>query len=84
MRASPPSSWIGSFVNEREHETHAPRPFLTEGLGMVIALLDAGDLEHRRYAIVSRLRRLHDSDEFASLPEDLRERIREIIADSPR
>jgi hypothetical protein len=49
---------------------------------MLLSLLDAGDLEHRRYAIVNRLRRLHDSEDFGSLPEDLRERIREIIGDS--
>jgi hypothetical protein len=61
-----------------------PRPFLAEGVGMLLSLLDAGDLDHRRYVIVNRLRRLHDSEDFASLPEDLRERIREIIADSPR
>lgn len=31
-----------------------------------------------------QLRRLRDSDGFATLPEDLRERIREIIADAAR
>jgi hypothetical protein len=51
---------------------------------MLIALLDKGAFDHRRDTIVNRLRRLHDSDDFASLPEDLRERIREIIADTAR
>jgi hypothetical protein len=52
---------------------------------MLLALLDSGALDHRRYMIVNRLRRLHDTDDdFASLPEDLRERIREVIADAPR
>ncbi|HET8555855.1 MAG TPA: hypothetical protein VFL58_00950 [Gaiellaceae bacterium] len=57
------------------------RPFLAEGIGLLLSLLDEGHLEHRRYAIVNRLRRLHDSEDFASLPEDLRERIREITGD---
>ena len=65
-----------------EHEPEEiPRPFLAEGVGMLLSLLDEGHLEHRRYAIVNRLRRLHDSEDFASLPEDLRERIREITGD---
>jgi hypothetical protein len=72
---------IGVFVSEHEPEK-MPRPLLAEGVGMLLSLLDAGELEHRRYAIVTRLRRLHDSEDFASLPEDLRERIREIIGDS--
>jgi hypothetical protein len=48
-----------------------------EGVGMLIAFLDSGALDLRRYTVVSRLRRLHDSDGFATLPEDLRERIRD-------
>lgn len=75
---------MAAFVSDREERETTSRPFLAEGVGMLIALLDAGALDHRRYAIVNRLRRLHDSDEFATLPEDLRERIREIIADTPR
>jgi hypothetical protein len=70
------------FVSEREQRKGPDRPFFAEGVGMLIALLDRGALDRRR--VVNRLRRLHDSDEFASLPEDLRERIREIIADSGR
>jgi hypothetical protein len=73
-----------AFVSDPEEGETAPRPFLAEGVGMLIALLDAGSLDNRRYTIVNRLRRLHDSDDFASLPEDLRSRIRAIIADSAR
>jgi hypothetical protein len=58
------------------------RPFLAEGVGMLIALMDRGTLGRQR--VVNSLRRLRDSDDFASLPEDLRERIREIIDDSER
>ena len=49
-----------------------------EGVGMLIALLDAGTLGRPR--VVNRLRQLQRTDDFASLPEDLRERIREITA----
>jgi hypothetical protein len=68
-------------VSERERGEEAG--WLTgTGVGMLISLLDSGALEHRRYTIVKRLRQLHDSEDFASLPEDLRERIREIIGES--
>jgi hypothetical protein len=49
---------------------------------MLIALLDTGALDRRRYTVVNRLRRLQHTDDFASLPEELRERIREITADA--
>jgi hypothetical protein len=84
MRASCDRHRFNGVVSEGEQGEGAGRPFLAEGVGMVIALLDKGAFDHRRYTIVNRLRRLHDSDDFASLPEDLRERIREIIADSAR
>jgi hypothetical protein len=58
------------------------RPFFAEGIGMLIALMDNGTVDRRR--IVERLRRVRDSDDFAMLPEDLRERVREIIGDAER
>jgi hypothetical protein len=69
-----------------EHQQGEGEAWLTgaESVGLLISLLDAGALDNRRYAVVSRLRRLHDSEDFASLPDDLRARIREIIDDSPR
>ena len=72
-----------AFVSEHEQE-ETPRPMFAEGVGMLIALLDTGALDRRRYTVVNRLRRLQDTDDFASLPEDLRERIREITADAER
>jgi hypothetical protein len=54
------------------------------GVGMLISLLDSGAIDHRRYLIVKRLRQLRDSEDFTSLPEDLRERIQQIIDDSAR
>ena len=70
-----------SFVSEHEHEEGAGWLTGAESVGMLMALLDAGALDRRRYTIVNRLRRLHDSEDFASLPEDLRERIQELIDD---
>ena len=72
-----------AIVGEREPAERRARPFLAEGAGMLIALLDGGVLEPRRKMIVNRLRRLRDTDDdFAALPEDLRDRIREIIAEA--
>jgi hypothetical protein len=72
------------LVNEHEQEETPPRLMFAEGVGMLIALLDSGAIDRRRYTVVNRLRRLQDTDDFASLPEDLRERIREITAEADR
>jgi hypothetical protein len=72
------------FVSEHEQEETPPRLMFAEGVGMLIALLDSGAIDRRRYTVVNRLRRLQDTDDFASLPEDLRERVREITADAER
>jgi hypothetical protein len=50
---------------------------------MLVSLLDAGSLDSRRYVVVNRLRALRDSDDFATLPEDLRERVRQILDAAP-
>jgi len=71
-------------VSERERESAPDRPISAEGAATLVAFLDTGAIDHRRYTIVNRLRRLHDSDQFATLPEDLRKRIREIVADTER
>lgn len=71
-------------MSEHEQGERPVRLMLAEGVGMLIALLDSGTLDRRRYMVVDRLRRLQQTDDFASLPEDLRERIREIIADAER
>jgi hypothetical protein len=68
--------------HEQEQGETPDRLFFAEGVGMLIALLEAGTLGRPR--VVNRLRRLQETDEFASLPEDLRERIRDIIADAER
>jgi len=69
-------------VSDHEQGETPDRLFFAEGVGMLIALLDEGTLSRSR--VVNRLRHLHQTDDFASLPEDLRQRIREIIAEEER
>ena len=71
-------------MNERGRRPNEERTISTEAVGALVAFLDSSGLDRRRYSVASRLRRIHDSDQFATLPEDLRERIREILADSGR
>lgn len=73
----------GGVVSEQEPE-ETLRLMFPEGVGMVVALLDAGVLDRRRSIVLHRLRRLQDTEEFAMLPEDLRERVRAIVADADR
>ena len=53
-----------------------------ESVGLLVAFLDSNRLEHRRQYALRRLRELRASENFASLPEDLRQRIREIAGES--
>jgi len=55
-----------------------------EAVGALVWLLNTNGLDRRRDRTVNRLRALGDSDQFAALPEDLRERVREIVAASER
>ena len=55
-----------------------------EAVETLVWLLDTNGVDRRRYRIVNRLRSVRDSDEFATLPEDLRERVRQIVAESER
>jgi hypothetical protein len=68
--------------DEQEQGETPDRLFFAEGVGMLIALLDEGTLSRPR--VVNRLRQLQQTDDFASLPEDLRERIRAIVAAEER
>ena len=60
----------------------ANRPTSVEAVGTLVAFLDTSGFDRRRDRIVNRLRALRDSDEFANLPEDLRDRVRQIVADT--
>jgi hypothetical protein len=68
------------------HEGEQRRDWATsaEKAGTLVWLLDNQPIDRRRYAMVNRLRRLRDSDEFAALPETLRERVRELIDETDR
>lgn len=66
-----------ALVNEGKPEETQARPFFAEGVGMLIALMDEGTIDRAR--VVERLRRVQHGDDYASLPEDLRERICEIV-----
>ena len=54
-----------------------------EAVETLVWLLDTG-VDRRRHRIVTRLRSVRDTNEFASLPEVLRERVRQIVAESER
>lgn len=62
----------------------AARENPAEAVETLVWLLESNGVDRRRYRIVNRLRSVRDSDEFATLPEDLRARVREIVAESER
>jgi hypothetical protein len=53
-----------------------------EAVGTLLWLLDSQSVDRRRYGILNRLRAVRDSDEFETLPDALRQRVREILADN--
>jgi hypothetical protein len=54
-----------------------------ETVWTLVWLLETPAVDRRRYRMVNRLRRMvRDREEFATLPEDLRERVRQIVAES--
>lgn len=56
------------------------QPSPAEAVETLVWLLDADSVDRRRYAIVNRLRTVRDSEQFETLPEALRQRVREILA----
>ena len=72
---------MGAPVSERERRGDRERTISTEAVGALVAFLETDGLDRRRYSAAVRLRTIRDSDQFSALPEDLRERIREILAD---
>ncbi len=64
-------------------DTNPPKPGLSvQAIETLVWLAESNGMDRRRYRIVNRLRSVRDSDEFVTLPEDLRERVREIVADA--
>jgi hypothetical protein len=65
------------LVNDRDRTV---KPSLTaDAVGTLVWLAESSGVDRRRYRIVNRLRAVRDSDQFATLPEDLQERVREIV-----
>jgi hypothetical protein len=60
------------------------RPISAGAVGALVAFLDTSGFDRRRFRAVNRLRALRDSEQFETLPEDLRQRVREIVADTDR
>jgi hypothetical protein len=54
----------------------------TEAVETLVWLAESKGVDRRRHRIVNRLRAVRESDGFATLPDELRERVREIVADS--
>jgi hypothetical protein len=69
-------------VNHRDKKNDSP--LSAEAVETLVWLAGSAGVDRRGHAIMNRLRRVHESDGFASLPEDLRERVREILADTMR
>jgi hypothetical protein len=57
----------------------SPKHVSAEAAGSLIAFLETGALRSRRHVAVSRLRSLRESEEFPSLPDDLQQKIRNVI-----
>lgn len=58
------------------------RRISAEAVETLVWLLETPGVDRRRYRMVNRLRTVRDSEEFPTLPEDLRERVRQIVAES--
>lgn len=62
-------------------EQRSLRPISESAVGNLVRFIDSGMLNSRRALAVRRLRELAArEDEFSRLPDDLRQRIREIVA----
>jgi len=57
----------------------SPRHVSAEAAGSLIAFLENGAIRSRRHVVMSRLRSLRDSEEFPSLPDDLQQKIRDVV-----
>jgi hypothetical protein len=63
-------------------ETSASKPGVTAEVETLVWLAESKGIDRRRYGIVNRLRSVRDSEQYWSLPDHLRKRVREIVADS--
>jgi hypothetical protein len=58
------------------------RSLSAQAVETLVWLAESSGVDRRRYQVMNRLRSVHDSDEFATFPEELRERVRRVVADS--
>lgn len=73
------------FVNRRVDErSERGEPVSAEAVGALVAFLETSGVDRRRFRAVNRLVALSNSEQFEALPEDLRQRVREIVADTRR
>jgi hypothetical protein len=63
-------------------ETSASQHGVTAEVETLVWLAESKGIDRRRYGIVNRLRSVRDSEQYWSLPDHLRKRVREIVADS--
>jgi hypothetical protein len=69
-------------MNERDR---TPDPGISaEAVETLLWLAKSESLDRRRFQVMERLRSVRATGEFATLPEELREKVREVLADSER
>jgi hypothetical protein len=71
-------------VSESEGTGKPDRPTSAEAVGTLVWLLDSSSVDRRRYRILNRLEAVRVSDDFEGLPEVLRDKVRQILADADR
>ena len=70
-------------MRKQEGKARPERPVSTEAVGTLVWLLDSDYVDRSRgHGILTRLRAVRDSEQFASLPDALREKVGRIIAES--
>jgi hypothetical protein len=69
-------------VNDRNRKSDAP--LSAEAVETLVWLASSDGVDRRAYTIMNRLRGVRESDDFGTLPEDLRNRVREILAAQTR
>ena len=69
-------------MSEHDEHLHRRAPSSPASVGLLVAFLDSNRLEQRRHYALRRLRELQASESFASLPDDLQQRIHEILDDA--
>jgi hypothetical protein len=69
-------------MSDPERSGRPSRPSSAQTVGTLIWLLDTNNLDRRRYSVLNRLRAVRDSDQFEELPDALRQKVRDVLADA--